>query len=83
MRRSQFYLTRRSRNEAFTPGSVKDRYTESHRTPNLPWRHDRILHASSSLRLVSAPDKIYKVRSPLKDCRQLGDNVKTIVLDPW
>lgn len=56
-------------------------YTESNRTPNLPGRHDRILHASSSLRLVSAPDKIYNVRSPLKDCRQLGDNVKTIVLD--
>ncbi|WP_370589537.1 hypothetical protein [Tychonema sp. LEGE 07203] len=36
---------------------------------------DRILTASSSVRLVWATDKLYNVRSILKDSRQLGDTV--------
>ena len=35
----------------------------------------RILTASSSVRLVSAADKLYNVRSIVKDYRQLGDTV--------
>ena len=35
----------------------------------------RILTACSSVRLVSAADKLYNVRSILKDSRQVGDSV--------
>lgn len=50
-------------------------------TPKPPWRQrkqayiDRISTASGSVRLVSAADKLYNVRSILKDSRQLGDFV--------
>ncbi|WP_377478226.1 MAG: hypothetical protein P2A85_06645 [Microcoleus anatoxicus] len=67
MRRSPFYLTQalQDRGDPATGENIhQSYYTESYRIRNLPWRHDRILHASSSVRLVSAPDKIYIVRSP-------------------
>ena len=50
-------------------------------TPKPPWRQrkqayiDRISTVSGSVRLVSAADKLYNVRSILKEYRQLGDCV--------
>jgi hypothetical protein len=114
MSRSQFYFTMRSRINVAPPPAKRsitaiiNGCTDSDTTPNLPWRHDRILTVSGLVRLVSAADtadsrfmkytplfecrrdtalpfpyipgiccKIYNARSQLKDCRQLGDNVKT------
>jgi len=61
--------------------AIVDGCTDSDATPKPPWRDrkqayiDRILTASSSVRLVSAADKLYSVRSILKDSRQVGDSV--------
>ncbi|MEG4072254.1 HD domain-containing protein [Microcoleus sp. Pol14C2] len=64
-----------------TVTAIVDGCTESDETPKPPWRQrkqayiDRISTASGSVRLVSAADKLYNVRSILKDSRQLGDTV--------
>jgi len=64
-----------------TVTAIVDGCTDSDATPKPPWRErkqayiDRILTASSSVRLVSAADKLYNVRSILKDSRQVGDSV--------
>jgi len=61
--------------------AIVDGCTESDETPKPPWRQrkqayiDRISTASGSVRLVWAADKLYNVRSILKDYRQLGDCV--------
>ncbi|MEG4814661.1 HD domain-containing protein [Microcoleus sp. K5-D4] len=64
-----------------TVTAIVDGCTDSDETPKPPWRQrkqayiDRISTASGSVRLVSAADKLYNVRSILKDYRQLGDTV--------
>ncbi|MCW6048620.1 HD domain-containing protein [Microcoleus sp. A2-C5] len=64
-----------------TVTAIVDGCTDSDETPKPPWRDrkqayiDRLLTASGSVRLVSAADKLYNVRSILKDSRQLGDSV--------
>ncbi|MEG4855897.1 HD domain-containing protein [Microcoleus sp. K1-B6] len=64
-----------------TVTAIVDGCTDSDETPKPPWRQrkqayiDRISTASGSVRLVSAADKLYNVRSILKDSRQLGDVV--------
>ncbi len=64
-----------------TVTAIVDGCTDSDETPKPPWRQrkqayiDRISTASASVRLVSAADKLYNVRSILKDSRQLGDVV--------
>lgn len=64
-----------------TVTAIVDGCTDSDETPKPPWRQrkqayiDRISTASGSVRLVSAADKLYNVRSILKDYRQLGDVV--------
>jgi len=64
-----------------TVTAIVDGCTDSDETPKPPWRQrkqayiDRISTASGSVRLVSAADKLYNVRSILKDYRQLGDCV--------
>lgn len=64
-----------------TVTAIVDGCTDSEATPKPPWRQrkqayiDRISTASASVRLVSAADKLYNVRSILKDSRQLGDFV--------
>ena len=64
-----------------TVTAIVDGCTDSDETPKPPWRQrkqayiDRISTASASVRLVSAADKLYNVRSILKDYRQLGDCV--------
>ena len=64
-----------------TVTAIVDGCTDSDATPKPPWRDrkqayiDRILTASSSVRLVSAADKLYNVRSILKDSRLVGDSV--------
>lgn len=64
-----------------TVTAIVDGCTDSDATPKPPWRQrkqayiDRISTASGSVRLVSAADKLYNVRSILKDYRQLGDTV--------
>ena len=64
-----------------TVTAIVDGCTDSDETPKPPWRQrkqayiDRISTASGSVRLVSAADKLYNVRSILKDYRQLGDLV--------
>ncbi|MEG4068056.1 HD domain-containing protein [Microcoleus sp. Pol11C2] len=64
-----------------TVTAIVDCCTDSDETPKPPWRQrkqayiDRISTASGSVRLVSAADKLYNVRSILKDSRQLGDVV--------
>ena len=61
--------------------AIVDGCTDSHTTPKPPWRERKeayiahILTASSSVRLVSAADKLYNARSILKDYRELGDTV--------
>ncbi|MBE9124430.1 HD domain-containing protein [Tychonema sp. LEGE 07199] len=61
--------------------AIVDGCTDSDATPKPPWRQRKeayiahILTASSSVRLVSAADKLYNARSILKDYRQLGDTV--------
>ncbi|MEG4459034.1 HD domain-containing protein [Microcoleus sp. N9_A1] len=64
-----------------TVTAIVDGCTDSDETPKPPWWQgkqayiDRISTASGSVRLVSAADKLYNVRSILKDSRQLGDTV--------
>jgi (p)ppGpp synthase/HD superfamily hydrolase len=64
-----------------TVTAIVDGCTDSDATPKPPWRQRKaayiahILTASGSVRLVSAADKLYNVRSILKDYRQLGDRV--------
>lgn len=64
-----------------TVTAIVDGCTDSDATPKPPWRDrkqayiDRIPQASYSVRLVSAADKLYNVRSILKDYRELGDSV--------
>ncbi|WP_293133926.1 HD domain-containing protein [Microcoleus sp. bin38.metabat.b11b12b14.051] len=64
-----------------TVTAIVDGCTDSDATPKPPWRDrkqayiDRIPQASHSVRLVSAADKLYNVRSILKDSRQVGDSV--------
>ena len=64
-----------------TVTAIVDGCTDSDATPKPPWQQrkqayiDRISTASASVRLVSAADKLYNVRSILKDYRQLGDLV--------
>jgi (p)ppGpp synthase/HD superfamily hydrolase len=61
--------------------AIVDGCTDSDTTPKPPWGQrkvayiDRILTASGSVRLVSAADKLYNVRSILKDYGELGDLV--------
>src|SRR6476469_1780627 len=64
-----------------TVTAIVDGCTDSDATPKPPWRQrkqayiDRISTASGSVRLVSAADKLYNVRSIVKDYRQLGDTI--------
>jgi (p)ppGpp synthase/HD superfamily hydrolase len=64
-----------------TVTAIVEGCTDSDTTPKPPWRQRKaayiahILTASSSVRLVSAADKLYNARSILKDYRQLGDRV--------
>ena len=64
-----------------TVTAIVDGCTDSDATPKPPWRDrkqayiDRIPTACHSVRLVSAADKLYNVRSILKDSRQVGDSV--------
>jgi (p)ppGpp synthase/HD superfamily hydrolase len=64
-----------------TVTAIVDGCTDSDATSKPPWRDrkqayiDRIPQASHSVRLVSAADKLYNVRSILKDSRQVGDSV--------
>ncbi|MEG4799620.1 HD domain-containing protein [Microcoleus sp. ARI1-B5] len=64
-----------------TVTAIVDGCTDSSATPKPPWRDrkqayiDRIPTASHSVRLVSAADKLYNVRSIVKDYRELGDRV--------
>lgn len=64
-----------------TVTAIVDGCTDSDATPKPPWRDrkqayiDRIPTACHSVRLVSAADKLYNVRSILKDYRELGDLV--------
>ncbi|MGB3511733.1 MAG: HD domain-containing protein [Microcoleaceae cyanobacterium] len=58
---------------------IVDGCTDTETTPKPPWEErkkayiDRIPHASPSVRLVSAADKLHNVRSLLKDYRMEGD----------
>ena len=64
-----------------TVTAIVDGCTDSDATPKPPWRQRKsayiadILTASGSVRLVSAADKLYNVRSIVKDYRKLGDRV--------
>ncbi len=64
-----------------TVTAIVDGCTDSDTTPKPPWRLRKetyiahIVTASGSVRLVSAADKLYNVRSIVKDYRQLGDTV--------
>lgn len=55
--------------------------TDSDTTPKPPWRQRKeayiahLLNASTSVRLVSAADKLYNAQSILNDYRLLGDGV--------
>jgi (p)ppGpp synthase/HD superfamily hydrolase len=64
-----------------TVTAIVEGCTDSDTTPKPPWRQRKaayishIVTASSSVRLVSAADKLYNARSILKDYRQIGDLV--------
>ncbi len=64
-----------------TVTAIVDGCTDSDAMPKPPWRLRKetyiahIVTASGSVRLVSAADKLYNVRSILEDYRQLGDTV--------
>ena len=64
-----------------TVTAIVDGCTDSDTTPKPPWRQRKetyiahIVTASGSVRLVSAADKLYNVRSILEDYRQSGDRV--------
>lgn len=58
---------------------IVDGCTDADTTPKPPWEErkkayiDHLPHASSSVRLVSAADKLHNARSILKDYRMEGD----------
>jgi (p)ppGpp synthase/HD superfamily hydrolase len=64
-----------------TVAAIVEGCTDTDITPKPPWRErkqayiDHIIHASPSVRLVSAADKLYNAQSILKDYRQVGDNL--------
>ncbi len=61
--------------------AIVDGCTESDLEHLLPWRSrkeayiDNITNASASVRLVAAADKIYNLRSLIKDYRLLGEQI--------
>ncbi len=61
--------------------AIVDGCTDAETTPKPPWRERKeayvahIAHASRSVRLVSATDKLHNVRSIIADYRQVGDKV--------
>jgi (p)ppGpp synthase/HD superfamily hydrolase len=60
---------------------IVDGCTDSDTQPKPPWRERKeayiahIPHASKSVRLVSAADKLYNARSILKDYQLVGDSL--------
>jgi len=64
-----------------TVATIVQGCTDTDRTPKPPWRErkqayiDHIIHASPSVRLVSAADKLYNEQSILKDYRQIGEDL--------
>ena len=77
-RRAHHRFSRSAAGAGDTVTAIVDGCTDSDATPKPSWRQrkqadiDRISTASGSVRLVSAADKLYNVRSSLKDSRQLG-----------
>lgn len=61
--------------------AIVDGCTDSDTEPKPPWRHRkeayiaRLPHASKSVRLVSAADKLYNARSILKDYQLVGESL--------
>jgi len=55
--------------------------TDAYTTPKPPWRERKqaylaqLPQASTSVRLVSAADKLYNARSIIKDYRQVGESI--------
>jgi (p)ppGpp synthase/HD superfamily hydrolase len=64
-----------------TVATIVEGCTDTDRTPKPPWRErkqayiDHIIHASPSVRLISAADKLYNAQSIVKDYRQIGEDV--------
>ncbi len=64
-----------------TVAQIVEGCTDTDITPKPPWRDRKeayIAHipkASTSVRLVSAADKLYNAQSILKDYRQMGDEI--------
>ncbi len=64
-----------------TIASIVEGCTDTDIIPKPPWRERKqayiahIPHASTSVRLVSAADKLYNAQSILKDYRQIGDEI--------
>ncbi len=64
-----------------TVAQIVEGCTDTDLTPKPPWRARKeayIAHipkASTSVRLVSAADKLYNAQSILKDYRQMGDEI--------
>lgn len=60
---------------------IVDGCTDADVTPKPPWKErkqayiDHIPHASTSIRLVSAADKLYNARAILEDYLEIGDEV--------
>lgn len=64
-----------------TVATIVQGCTDTDITPKPPWRErkqayiDHIIHASPSVRLVSAADKLYNAQSIVKDYRQIGEDL--------